>query len=120
MSRPLRSAAVAGALTLLTGCQTPLTSKSIVDEGSRSEHALRQEPHRAAVCMARNIDRNRRELTAHIRQGSAPALVEVDVRAERLVALARFLVSEEGSVALIWIDPRDANEALLHVMIDGC
>ena len=117
MRRTVRSAA---AVLLVTACHAPLPSTSITGEGIRSEHALRQEPHRAAVCVARNIDRGRPELEARIREGLAPALIEVEVHARRVVALARFFLSGEASTAVIWIDRQEASETLVQIMVNGC
>ena len=115
-------AAIALALALLTGCQTAVTPKITVEETTRSTHVLRQEPHRAAACIARNIDRHRSALLAQIRPGAAPVLIEVHVRADELVALAQLLIAGEGSTALIWMtpDPRYRNDGLVQGMIADC
>ena len=86
----------------------------------RSDRTLRQEPHRAAVCVARNVDRNEPELTARIREGVAPALVEVHLYADRLIALARFGLAGDGSTASIWVDPRYSGSALADLITQGC
>jgi hypothetical protein len=120
--RAMRSAAITFALLLLAGCETPVTRKSSIEETTPSTHLLREEPHRAAVCIARNIDRHRSALLAQIRPGAAPVLIEVQVRADDVVALAHLLISGEGSTAVIWLtpDPRYRNDALVQVMIAGC
>ena len=117
----MRSVATAIVLTLLSGCHTAITSRSATDEGTRSTHALREEPHRAAVCIARNIDRQANALTAHIRAGVAPVLVEVQVRADQIVSLAQLLVAEDGSTAVLWTtrDPRYPRDELVSAMISG-
>jgi hypothetical protein len=109
-------------LALLAACQSPSAPKSLVDEGTPTRHTLREEPHRAAVCIARNIDRHGRGYTARIQQSPAPALIEVDVRAERPVSLARVFVEGEGSVVEIWMtaDAPNDREALIAAMIAGC
>jgi transposase len=118
----MRSAASGIALALLTGCQTVMTPRSIIDQGTRSTHALHEEPHRAAVCMARNIDRRMSALTAQIRPGISPVLVEVHVRAGEIVSLAHFLISGDGSTAVIWTtsDPLYHRDDLIGAMIAGC
>ena len=120
--RTMRSAAIALALVLLAGCETAVTRQAAVDNATRSTHLLLQEPHRAAVCIARNIDRDRSALLAQIRPGTAPVVIEVHVRADELVALAQLLISGEGSTAVIWItpDPLYRDDRLVHVMIAGC
>ena len=57
----------------LLACQGPAVAQSIIDEGTRTMHTLREEPHRAAVCVARNLDRHASRYTAQIRQGVEPA-----------------------------------------------
>ena len=118
----MRGAAIALALALLMGCETAVTRKATVDETTRSTHMLRQEPHRAAACIARNIDRHRTALLAQIRPGAAPVVIEVHVRADELVALAELLIAGEGSTAVIWMtpDPRYRNDGLVQTMIAGC
>lgn len=117
-----RNALVGAALVLLAACQTPITAKSIVDEGTRTSHTLRQEPHRAAVCIARNMDRHSSGLDARIRAGTDPVLVEVHVSADELVALTHVLISGKGSTAIIWMtpNPRYRSEDLIAAMISGC
>ncbi|MGZ5091985.1 MAG: hypothetical protein ACXWCY_12830 [Burkholderiales bacterium] len=99
-----------------------MTPKSIIEEGTRTPHPLRQEPHRAAVCVARNIDAYKHGLTAQIRQGVEPVLVEVHVRADEVVALAQFLIVGERSTAVIWTMRNTVyrTDELIAAMIDGC
>jgi hypothetical protein len=87
----------------------------------RSTHTLRQEPHRAAVCIARNVDR-RGGLDARIRQGRDPVLVEVHISAGVPVALAQLVIAGDGSAAIIATasDLRESREELVNVMIGGC
>ena len=122
MSARRRSAAVGVAVVLLAACQTPLTPKSIVDQDIRTTHTLRQEPHRAAVCIARNMDWHSSGLDARIRAGTDPVLVEVHVSADELVALTHLLISGKGSTAVIWMtpNPRYRREDLIAAMIEGC
>jgi hypothetical protein len=110
------------ALTLAGACHTPLNAVSIVEEGLRTTHALRQEPHRAAVCVARNIDRHSARLNARIREGVAPALIEVHVSTDELVALAQFFVRDGGSTAVVWTAPYapDTPNVLVAAMVAGC
>ena len=99
-----------------------MTPKSIMEEGTRTTHPLRDEPHRAAVCVARNIDEYKHGLTTQIRQGAAPVLVEVHVRADEVVALAHVLIRGEGSTAVIWMTRNMLyrTDELIAAMIDGC
>ena len=107
--------------TLLIASQAPASAQSIMDDGTRTMHTLREEPHRAAVCVARNIDRLSR-YTAQIRQGAEPALVEVHVRAEQMAALAQFLLAREGSTAVVWTmqDRAGEREGFIAAMLEGC
>lgn len=111
--------ACAGALL---ACQWPAMAQSIIDEGTRTMHALREEPHRAAVCVARNLDRHSGGFTSQIRQGTEPALVEIQVRAVEVAALAHFLLARQGSTAVIWTTPERAleREVLVAAMLQGC
>jgi hypothetical protein len=97
-------------------------AQSIMDDGTRTMHALRAEPHRAAVCVAKNLDRHSGGYIAQIRQGVEPALVEIEVRAAELAALAHFLLAREGATAVIWTTPNRAagREELVAAMIEGC
>jgi hypothetical protein len=108
------------ALALLTGCQSP---GSTLGESVRTTHTLRQEPHRAAVCVARNVDEKRKSAyTARIRPGIEPVLIEVRVDAERPVSIAQLLISGDGSKAVIWVtpDPPEDRDELIAAMIEGC
>jgi hypothetical protein len=112
----------AATVALLAGCQAPLAPPSRIDEGTRTAHTLRLEPHLAAVCIARNVDQYRSPYSAEIRPGVAPALVEVQVRGARLVSVAQLKASGEGSHAVIWIAPEPVYEweALIAAMVEGC
>ena len=109
-------------LLLLAGCQTPIAPRPTTEQGTRTTHVLREEPHRAAVCIARNLDRRSGGLVAHIRQGTEPALVEVHLRGEEIVAIAQLLVNGEASTAVIWVAPdaRYPRAELVSEMIAGC
>lgn len=113
-----RAAFAALALALLAGCQTLMPPT----ERTHSSHTLRQEPHRAAVCIARNIDRLGSGYVARIRQGVEPVLVEIDVHRGRPVALAQLLILGDGSTARIRItpDPPVDHDGLVADMIAGC
>jgi hypothetical protein len=110
------------AVALLAGCQAPLATQPVAREGTRSAHTLRLEPHLAAVCIAANVDKYRSPYSAQIRPGVAPALVEVQVRGARLVAVAELTAAGEGSHASIWISPEPVYEweALVAAMVEGC
>jgi hypothetical protein len=118
----MKAAAALAALALLAACQSPIAPKAGAGEDSRTTHVLREEPHRAAVCIARNVDKHATEYSASIRQGIAPALVHVEVRGEQPVSLVRLLVEGSGSIAEIWIAPDslDRGNALTAIMVDGC
>jgi hypothetical protein len=109
-------------VALAAGCQTSTTPASILDRGTRTVHTLREEPHRAAACVARNLDRHSSGYDARIREGVEPVLVEVHVSAQQLVALAQFLIAGEGSTAVIRTMPdlRDVRDAMVAAMIEGC
>jgi hypothetical protein len=110
------------AVALLGGCQAPLATQPVAREGTRSAHTLRLEPHLAAVCIARNVDRYRSPYSAQIQPGVAPVLVEVQVRGARLVSVAELTASGEGSHAVIWMSPEPVYEweALVAAMVEGC
>jgi hypothetical protein len=103
-------------------CSAGAAAQSVMGDGTRTMHALREEPHRAAVCVARNLDRHASGYIAQIRQGIEPALVEIQVRAAEVAALAHFLLAREGSTAVIWTTPDRAgeHEGLVAAMIEGC
>jgi hypothetical protein len=107
-------------LVLLCGCHGTTAPTSTTHEGTRTVHVLRQEPHRAAVCIARNIDNHRPAYTARIRQGVEPVLIEVHVSADEPVSLAQLLIEGEGSRALIWLTPHRLADDLIATMIAGC
>jgi hypothetical protein len=110
------------AFALLAGCQAPVASPSRIDEGTRTAHTLRLEPHLAAVCIAGNVDKHRSPYSAQIRRGVEPVLVEVQVRGARLVAVAELTASGEGGHASIWMsaEPVYEREALIAAMVEGC
>ena len=108
-------------LALLSGCHVMTTSTSSDLRGTRTAHLLRQEPHRAAVCIARNIDNHKPAYTARIRQGVAPVLIEVHVVEDELVSLAQLSIEGDGSTAVIWMTPnRVIADDLIPTMIAGC
>jgi hypothetical protein len=121
-TKTLRTVAAGLSFALMTACQTAVTPKSTTEEGTRSTHTLREEPHRAAVCVARNIDEYKHGFTARILQGAAPVLVEVHVRADEVIALAQFLILGEGSTVLIWTARNTLyrSDELIAAMIAGC
>src|SRR3954452_2943811 len=57
------------ASALVGGCQTPVTTDGRTLEASRTTYTLRHEPHRAAACLARNVDWHSTQLVARIRPG---------------------------------------------------
>jgi hypothetical protein len=116
------STALIRAAGLMMVCAAPVVAQTVGDDGTRTMHALRQEPHRAAVCVARNLDRHTGGYVAQIRPGVEPALVEIHVRAAELTALAQFLLAREGSTALIWTaaDRAAEREDFVAAMIAGC
>jgi hypothetical protein len=117
LSRGLYLLALAG----LSGCHTTNMPPSSGLPGTRTVHTLRQEPHRAAVCIARNIDNRRPAYTARIRQGVEPVLIEVHVSADELISLAQLLIDGAGSTAVIWMAPdRIPADDIIPTMIAGC
>jgi hypothetical protein len=108
-------------LTIVLGLTACRIAGTHSEDAHRSTHTLRQEPHRAAVCIARNVDR-RDGLDARIRQGREPVLVEVHVSAGVPVALAQLVIAGDGSTAIIATasDLRESREELVSAMIGGC
>ena len=122
-STPYRTHAVAVlSLALLCACGTPPTPQASIRAETRNVFSLRQEPHRAAVCIAGNVDRYRSPYSAQIRPGTAPAIVEVHVRGAEIVAIAKLLVAGDASTAEIWMTPQPLydRDALVAAMIAGC
>ena len=118
----IANAAACASLALLTACQAPLPAEQSAVEETHTVHLLRQEPHRAAICIARNTDKYRGRVTATIREGAAPALVDVAVSEKQPVALVRLFVEPEGSraeVAMAPLTPERQN-AWIAAMLDGC
>ena len=111
-----RIAVAACALIVVNACETVPPS---ADQPARTTHTLREEPHRAAVCVARNVDAYPDKLDARIRPGVEPVLIEVHVTAAAApIALAQFYVEGAGSRAVVEMPRR--NEKLLTAMIAGC
>lgn len=83
---------------LLPACESPYPVPGPAPPAIRH---LRSEPHRAALCIARNVDGYRSPYTAHIREAAPPALVEVEVRGRESVAVVDLLEENDGSLARI-------------------
>ena len=118
----IANAAACAGLVLLAACQAPLPAEQSAQEETHTVHLLRQEPHRAAVCIARNTDKYRGRVIATIREGVAPALVSVSVTEKQPVARVRLFVEGEGSraeVAMAPLTPERQN-AWIAVMLEGC
>lgn len=116
---------------LLAGCQTPPpyvtrpvdpVPMSPMERGIGSKHELNREPHRAAVCIARNIDAQRPGLKARIVPGRDAVIAEVEVSAAKLIALVQLLIRGDASIAAVWTTPELAQprEELVSVMLQGC
>ena len=119
-ARPRLACALAAAI-VLSACETTRPPVVAV-EGSRSVHALREEPHLAAICIARNVDRLRTPYSAQIAPGIAPIVVEVHVRGHDPIATAQLSVAAEGSRASIWLTPERFYERdeFIGAIIAGC
>ena len=104
------------ATALLAGCQTTPPPEAL------RTFTLVNEPHRAAVCIARNLDRYRSPYSAQVVPGTAPAIAEVHVRGAHLVAVAKLFIAGDGSTASIWMTPEPLfdRDALASAMIAGC
>jgi hypothetical protein len=104
---------------LLQACESP---PPVAEPAPSAVKHLRNEPHRAAVCVARNVDSYRSPYTAHIRQGTPPALVEVEVRGRESVAVVEFLEENDGSAARIRRPPAPAHgvDELIEAVLTGC
>ena len=106
-------------LALLPGCLS-VGAPQDTDTATRTTHSLRHEPHRAAVCIARNVDRHSSGYLARIRRGLEPILIEVDVRAPERMALAELRIKADGSTAEIWMRDAPGRDELRAAMIEGC
>jgi hypothetical protein len=108
------------AIALTTGCQTPPRSHS--SEATRTTHALRQEPLRAAACIARNVDRYRSPYSARIGPAEPPAVAEVIVGAREIVSVVRLFAAGGASTALVWTTPEPVygRDELIAAMMEGC
>lgn len=118
----IANAAACAGLVLLAACQAPLPAERSAEEETHTVHLLHQEPHRAAVCIARNTDKYRGRIISTISEGVAPALVDVAVSEKQRVALVRLFVEDTGSraeVAMAPLTPERQN-AWIAVMLDGC
>lgn len=118
----IANAAACAGLVLLAACQGPLPAEQSAVEETQTVHLLRQEPHRAAVCIARNTDRYRGRVIATISEGVAPALVDVAVSEKQPVALVRLFVEDTGSRAEVAMAPLtiERQNAWISVMLEGC
>ena len=107
------------AMALVSGCQAPAPSHPVA-ETARTTHSLREEPLRAAGCIARNIDRYRSPYSARIVPGTAPAIAEVIVAGREGVAVARLFAAGNASTAVIVAEPVHERDALVAAMVEGC
>jgi hypothetical protein len=122
MAKPLRPIAAAHIVAAtLTACQW-MAPQQPQPLGARSSYSLRNEPHLAAVCVARNVDGYPSPYSAHIRAGTAPALVEVEVRGRERVALVELVADGDGSTANIRTTPVQPYglDELVAAMLAGC
>src|SRR5687768_8764677 len=93
-ARALSVCAVTGVM-LLAACQAPHVHTA--PETVSTIRHLRQEPLRAAACIARNVDRYRSPYSAQIRPAAAPASAEVLIRGSDTVAIARLFSAGPAS-----------------------
>jgi hypothetical protein len=116
-SRPLLYLAVA----IVAGCESPATYVNTAEK-PRVTYALREEPLRAAACIARNIDRYRSPYSARIRSADAPAIAEVIVSGSEVVVTAQLFARGDGSTVVIRDGAQAVYErdALIAAMVEGC
>ena len=101
------------------GCQAPAPPPR-PHETARATFELRQEPLRAAACIARNVDRYRSPSSARIVPGAAPAVAQVIVSGREVVATAQLFISGGASTARVASAPIDGRDELVAAMVDGC
>ena len=111
---------VLSSLALLAACQAPRVNTA--PEALSTTRELRQEPLRAAACIARNVDRHRSPYSAQIRPANAPAIAEVVMRGSDTVAVATLFAAGAASVAEIHrtSDPAFGLDELIEAMVEGC
>jgi hypothetical protein len=111
---------VAVALATIAGCQAPPIRQA--PEATPTTHHLRQDPLRAAACIARNVDRYRSRYTAQIRAAQPPATAEVIIRGRETVALARVFAAGQASTVEISRTDEVAHglDELIEAMLKGC
>ena len=107
------------AFAFVSGCQAPAPTREPPGP-TRVTHTMREEPLRAAACIARNVDRYRSPYSARIRPGTAPAIAEVIVSGREVVATVQLHESGEASTAVIVTKPVDRRDELVAAMIEGC
>ena len=118
--RAVPSIAAFAAAALIAGCEAPPHAPAA--SAFHGAHALRQEPLRAAACIARNVDRYRSPYSAQIVPGTAPAVAEVVIRAAEPAARARLVPAGTASVVEIEkiAEPLYGLDDLLATMTRGC
>ena len=102
-----------------SGCQAPAPLPQ-PPETARATFHLREEPLRAAACIARNVDRYRSPYSARIVAGAAPVVAEVIVSGREVVATAQLFVAGDGSTARVESAPVHGREELVAAMGGGC
>jgi hypothetical protein len=115
----LRSTRLLTLLTLLiAACSAPPPAPP---ESAPLSFDLREEPLRAAACIARNIDRYRSPYSASIRPGTAPAIAQVIVTGSDVVLVAQLFARAEASTAVI-TTPRAFydRKTFIAAMLEGC
>src|SRR4051812_44934731 len=83
---------------LIASCSAP---PSAPPESPPLSFDLREEPLRAAACLARNVDRYRSPYSARIQPADAPAIAEVVVTGKDVVLVAQLFARENASTAVI-------------------
>ena len=116
---PDRIACGAALVIALCGCQAPAPPRE-ASGPMHTTHAMRDEPLRAAACIARNVDRYRSPYSARIRPGAPPAIAEVIVSGREIVSSVQLHESGAASTAVIVTQPVDRRDELVSAMIHGC
>ena len=111
--------AIVAAMASFAGCQAP-APLAPASETTHATFELRDEPLRAAGCIARNVDRYRSPYSARIVAGVAPAVAQVIVSGREVVATAQLFVAGNASTAQVEAAPIHGRDELVAAMVEGC